>query len=33
MLLTTERLSLRPMLQSDAAALFAILGDAQAMRF
>jgi [ribosomal protein S5]-alanine N-acetyltransferase len=33
MLLTTERLSLRPMLQSDAAALFAILGDTQAMRF
>ncbi len=31
--LTTERLILRPMLQSDAAALFAILGDAEAMRF
>jgi ribosomal-protein-alanine N-acetyltransferase len=33
MLLTTERLTLRPMLQSDAASLFAILGDAEAMRF
>jgi RimJ/RimL family protein N-acetyltransferase len=31
--LTTERLTLRPMMQSDAAALFAILGDAEAMRF
>jgi RimJ/RimL family protein N-acetyltransferase len=33
MFLTTERLTLRPMLQSDAASLFAILGDAEAMRF
>jgi ribosomal-protein-alanine N-acetyltransferase len=33
MILTTECLSLRPMLQSDAAPLFAILGDAEAMRF
>lgn len=33
MLLTTKRLILRPMLQSDAAALFAILGDPEAMRF
>jgi ribosomal-protein-alanine N-acetyltransferase len=33
MILTTERLQLRPMLQSDAAALFAILGDSEAMAF
>ena len=33
MLLTTERLTLRPMQQSDAAALFAILSDTEAMRF
>jgi [ribosomal protein S5]-alanine N-acetyltransferase len=33
MILTTTRLTLRPMQQSDAAALFAILGDAEAMRF
>jgi len=33
MFLTTERLTLRPMLQSDTAALFAILGDTEAMRF
>jgi RimJ/RimL family protein N-acetyltransferase len=31
--LTTKRLILRPMAQSDAPALFAILGDAEAMRF
>jgi ribosomal-protein-alanine N-acetyltransferase len=33
MLLTTKRLALRPMAQSDAPALFAILGDSEAMRF
>ena len=33
MFLTTKRLTLRPMQQSDAPALFAILGDAEAMRF
>jgi [ribosomal protein S5]-alanine N-acetyltransferase len=33
MILTTEHLTLRPMQQSDAAALFAILSDAEAMRF
>jgi ribosomal-protein-alanine N-acetyltransferase len=33
MILTTERLSLRPMVQSDVAALFAIFSDAEAMRF
>jgi len=33
MFLTTARLTLRPMLQSDTAALFAILGDTEAMRF
>jgi RimJ/RimL family protein N-acetyltransferase len=33
MILTTERLMLRPMAQSDAPALFAILGDEEAMAF
>lgn len=33
MILTTTRLILRPQQQGDAAALFAILGDSQAMRF
>ena len=33
MILTTTRLSLRPQEQSDAAALFAILGNREAMRF
>jgi ribosomal-protein-alanine N-acetyltransferase len=33
MSLTTERLRLRPQQPSDAAALFAILGDPEAMRF
>ena len=33
MILTTERLCLRPLLQSDAPALFAIFSDAEAMRF
>lgn len=33
MILTTERLSLRPMAQADAPALFAILGDDVAMRY
>lgn len=33
MILTTERLRLSPLRSSDAPALFAILGDAEAMRF
>ena len=33
MILTTNRLTLKPMAQSDAPALFAILGDPDAMRF
>jgi [ribosomal protein S5]-alanine N-acetyltransferase len=33
MILATPRLTLRPTLQSDATALFAILGDAEAMAF
>ncbi len=33
MILNTERLRLRPQRQDDAAALFAILGDGEAMRF
>lgn len=33
MILRTERLLLRPLERGDAAALFAILGDAEAMRF
>jgi [ribosomal protein S5]-alanine N-acetyltransferase len=33
MFLTTKRLALHPMAQSDAQALFAILGDPEAMRF
>jgi len=33
MILNTERLHLRPQVQNDAAALFAILGDDEAMRF
>src|SRR4051812_28028355 len=33
MILTTPRLVLRPMIRDDAAALFAILGDAEAMRY
>ena len=33
MILTTERLVLRPQETSDSVALFAILGDPQAMRF
>ena len=33
MILTTQRLTLRPMAQSDAPALFAILSDPEAMRF
>jgi RimJ/RimL family protein N-acetyltransferase len=33
MILKTERLSLRPLRSTDAPALFAILGDAEAMKF
>jgi ribosomal-protein-alanine N-acetyltransferase len=33
MILKTERLNLRPLRSSDAPALFAILGDAEAMKF
>jgi RimJ/RimL family protein N-acetyltransferase len=33
MILTTARLTLRPMIRADAPALFAILGDGYAMRF
>lgn len=33
MILTTERLRLRPLREADAPALFAILGDAEAMKF
>ena len=33
MILKTERLTLRPQAEGDAAALFSILNDAEAMRF